>query len=121
MDPVARLTAYFEWLISRPVAQLNRAQRWLRFSADLTRHCSRELRANDAGEMAAALTYRTIFGLVPLLMVSMLAFRLFGDMDLAADRLQQAMYGFFNYQVDASRPEAAAFKRMLDERVLEIA
>ena len=70
--------------------------------------------------MAAALTYRTIFGLVPLLMVSMLAFRLFGDMNTAADRLQQAAYGFFNYQVDASRPEAAAFKKMLDERVLDV-
>ena len=29
-----------------------------------------------AGEMAAALTYRTIFSLVPLLMVSMLVFRM---------------------------------------------
>ncbi len=120
MDPLLRLQAYLEWLINRPIAELNRAQRGLRYVVDLVRHCNRELRENDAGEMAAALTYRTIFGLVPLLMVSMLAFRLFGDMDLAADRLQQAMYGFFNYQVDASRPEAAAFKKMLDERVLEI-
>ncbi len=115
-----RLEAYLEWLISRPVAELNRAQRGLRFAVDLTRHCQRELRRNDAGEMAAALTDRTIFGLVPLLMVSMLAFRLFGDMDAAADRLQQATYGFFNYQVDASRPEATAFKRMLDERILDV-
>lgn len=120
MDPVARLTAYFEWLISRPVAELNRAQRWLRFAADLTRHCSRELRANDAGEMAAALTYRTIFGLVPLLMVSMLAFRLFGDMEQAARQLQAAAYGFFNYQVDPARPEATAFKAMLDEKILDV-
>ncbi len=120
VDPVARLQAYLDWLINRPIAELNRAQRWLRYLVDLVRHCNRELRENDAGAMAAGLTYRTIFGLVPLLMVSMLAFRLFGDMDAAADRLQQAMYGFFNYQVDASRPEAAAFKRMLDERVLQV-
>ena len=120
MDPVARLTAYLEWLISRPVAELSRAQRWLRFAVDLTRHCSRELRANDAGEMAAALTYRTIFGLVPLLMVSMLAFRLFGDMEHAARQLQGAAYSFFNYQVDPSRPEAAAFKSALDQKILEI-
>ena len=59
-------------------------------------------------------------GLVPLLMVSMLAFRLFGDMDAAARQLQQATYGFFNYQVDAARPEAAAFKAMLDERILQV-
>src|SRR5512143_2724718 len=120
MDPFARLTAYLEWLISRPVAELSRAQRSLRFAVDLTRHCSRELRANDAGQMAAALTYRTIFGLVPLLMVSMLAFRLFGDMDAAARHLQSAAYAFFNYQVDPARPEAMAFKQALDERLFDI-
>ena len=70
--------------------------------------------------MAAALTYRTIFGLVPLLMVSMLAFRLFGDMDAAARQLQSAAYAFFNYQVDATRPEAMAFKNALDERLLDV-
>jgi membrane protein len=120
MDPLVRLQAYLEWLIDRPVAELNRAQRFLRFTVDLTRHCSRELREDDAGQMAAALTYRTIFGLVPLLMVSMLAFRLFGDMDAAARQLQAAAYSFFNYQVDPLRPEAAAFKDALDERLLAI-
>jgi len=65
VDPLVRLQRYLEWLIAHPVAELSRAQRWLRFAVDLTRHCSRDLRENDAGQMAAALTYRTIFGLVP--------------------------------------------------------
>jgi membrane protein len=120
MDPLVRLQSYLEWLISRPVAELSRAQRFLRFAVDLARHCSRELRDDDAGEMAAALTYRTIFGLVPLLMVSMLAFRLFGDMEAAARQLQAAAYAFFNYQVDPLRPEAAAFKEALDKRLLDV-
>ena len=120
MDPIARLEAYLDWLVSRPTAELSRAQRWLRLAVDLTRHCSRELQHNDAGQIAAALTYRTIFGLVPLLMVSMLAFRLFGNMDSAARQLQEATYGFFNYQVDPSRPEAAAFKSALDEKIFDV-
>ena len=120
MDPLVRLKSYIEWLIGHPVAELNRAQRFLRFVVNLVRHCSRELRANDAGEMAAALTYRTIFGLVPLLMVSMLAFRLFGDMDAAARKLQTAGYAFFNYEVDPTRPEAMAFKEALDERLFDV-
>ncbi|HSD28618.1 MAG TPA: YihY/virulence factor BrkB family protein, partial [Vicinamibacteria bacterium] len=120
MDPVVRIQRYFEWLIGHPVAELNRAQRFLRFAVDLVRHCSRELRANDAGQMAGGLTYRTIFGLVPLLMVSMLAFRLFGDMDAAARQLQDAAYSFFNYQVDPTRPEAKAFKEALDERLFDV-
>jgi membrane protein len=120
MDPLVRLTSYLEWLVTHPTAELSRAQRSLRYVVNLVRHCSRELGANDAPQMAAALTYRTIFGLVPLLMVSMLAFRLFGDMETAARHLQRAAYAFFNYQVDPHRPEAAAFKEALDERLLAI-
>jgi membrane protein len=120
VDPFLRVEKYIEWLVTHPVAELSRAQRFLRFLVDLVRHCSRELRANDAGQMAGALTYRTIFGLVPLLMVSMLAFRLFGDMEAAARQLQSAAYAFFNYQVDPARPEAMAFKEALDERLLDV-
>jgi membrane protein len=120
VDPLVRLQGYIEWLISHPVAELSRAQRFLRFVVDLARHGARELRADDAAQMAAALTYRTIFGLVPLLMVSMLAFRLFGDMEAAARQLQSAAYAFLNYQVDPTRPEAMAFKAALDERLLDI-
>jgi membrane protein len=50
----------------------------------------------------------------------MLAFRMFGDMDVAGRHLQSAAYAFFNYQVDPNRPEAAAFKQSLDERVLDV-
>ena len=120
VDPLVRLQSYIEWLIAHPVAELSRAQRFLRFVVDLARHGARELRANDAAQMAAALTYRTIFGLVPLLMVSMLAFRLFGDMDVAARQLQSAAYAFFNYQVDPTRQEATEFKAVLDERLLDL-
>ncbi len=56
-----RVREYVEWLISHPVAELNRAQRYLRFAVDLARHSSRELGQDQAGQMAAALTYRTIF------------------------------------------------------------
>jgi membrane protein len=120
MDPLVRVEAYLAWLVSRPIAELSRWQRRLRFLVDLSRHSSRQMSENDSGEMAAALTYRTIFGLVPLLMVSMLAFRLFGDMEQAAQTLQKAAYAFFNYQVDMSRPEAAAFKEALDGRILDV-
>jgi membrane protein len=120
MDPIVRLEEYLKWLVSRPVAELSRWQRRLRFVVDLVRHGSRQMSENDSGEMAAALTYRTIFGLVPLLMVSMLAFRLFGNMEQAALKLQRAAYAFFNYQVEASQPEAAAFKEALDGRILDI-
>ncbi|MCG6927033.1 MAG: YihY family inner membrane protein [Acidobacteria bacterium] len=120
MGLLGRLRDYVEWLISHPVAELSRAQRALRFAVDLTRHCSRELGEDQAGQMAAALTYRTIFSLVPLLMISMLAFRMFGDMDAAYLRLQQAVYGVFDYQVSNAAPEAMAFKAELDRQLIGI-
>ncbi len=120
MGLLRRLRAYIEWLISHPVAELSRAQRFLRFALDLTRHCSRELGEDQAGQMAAALTYRTIFSLVPLLMISMLAFRMFGDLDAAFLQLQQAVYGLFDFQMAGGSPEAVAFKTELDRQILEI-
>ena len=115
-----RAVEYVEWLISHPVAELSRAQRYLRFAVDLARHSSRELSRDQAGLMAAALTYRTIFSLVPLLMISMLAFRLLGDMDAAFLKLQQAVYALFDYQVAGGAPEAVAFKAELDRQITEI-
>ena len=120
MELLDRGQAYLEWLLSHPVAELNRAQRFLRFAVDLTRHCSRELGEDQAGQMAAALTYRTIFSLVPLLMISMLAFRMFGDMDAAFLRVQEAVYGFFDYQIGGGAPEAVAFKAELDRQLMEV-
>jgi len=120
MGLLRRVRDYVEWLIGHPVAELSRAQRALRFAVDLSRHCSRELGEDQAGQMAAALTYRTIFSLVPLLMISMLAFRMFGDMDATFLRLQQAVYGLFDYQVTGGAPEAVAFKAELDRQLSEI-
>jgi len=120
MSLVDRVHRYLQWLIAHPVTELSRAQRYLRFVVDLVRHCSRELEQDRAGQMAAALTYRTIFSLVPLLMVSMLAFRMFGDMEAAFTQLQGAAYGFFDFGVEGGRPEAAALKQELDDRLRQI-
>jgi membrane protein len=120
MSLLDRARQYLQWLIARPVTELTRAQRFLRFAVDLVRHCSRELEQDRAGQMAAALTYRTIFGIVPLLMVSMLAFRLFGDMEAAFRQLQAAAYGLLDFGVESGRPEAAALKAELDERLRQL-
>jgi membrane protein len=120
MDLVASLRSSLHRLFTRPVAELSRAQRLLRFALDLTRHCGRELDQDNAQQLAAALTYRTIFSLVPLLMVSMLAFRLFGDMDAAFMKLQSVAYGFFDFGAGSGQPEAAALKSELDERLRSV-
>ncbi len=52
------------WLM-QPHAELSRTQRTLRWWVDLGRHCAHELRHDRAGQMAAALTYHTLFSLLP--------------------------------------------------------
>ena len=42
VDPLVQLQRYIEWLIGHPVAELSRAQRFLRFLVDLVRQAKRE-------------------------------------------------------------------------------
>ena len=70
---IHEITLFLKRVINSPVGELTRAQRALRFWIDLAWHCARALRHDRAGEMAAALTYRTIFSLIPLLVHAELA------------------------------------------------
>lgn len=80
--------------ISSPVGELTRAQRVARFWIDLVWHCARALRHDRAGEMAAALTYRTIFSLIPLLVTLLLVFQAFRGLDEVRSELEPMVYKF---------------------------
>ncbi|QNN24228.1 YihY family inner membrane protein [Planctomycetales bacterium ZRK34] len=68
------------WLrraLTSPAGELGRGQRALKYSVELGRHCAGELRHDKAGQMAAALTYHTLFSMLPtmvLILVSLKAF-----------------------------------------------
>lgn len=67
-----RLQPLIDWLrrvITQPRDELNRWQRAVRFAYDLGRHGARQLREDRAPQMAAALSFRTLFGLLPVLVV----------------------------------------------------
>ena len=64
--------------IRQPTDELKGAQWSLRYMIDLVRHCARELARDRAEEMAAALSYRTIFALVPLFVLALVMFRVVG-------------------------------------------
>ncbi|MEM6507805.1 MAG: ribonuclease BN, partial [Planctomycetota bacterium] len=67
--------------LTKPGSQLTRGQRFVRLNLDLARHARRLMRENSATTMAAALTYRTIFGLIPLVVMALIVFRAFGGFD----------------------------------------
>lgn len=65
--------------LSREEASLG--QRALQFTVRLVRHCGLQLWHDNAPQHAAALTYRTIFGLVPFFVLALLVFRAFGGFE----------------------------------------
>lgn len=67
----------FGKLLSTPTEQVGRASRFIIFQIKLWSHCAKLLRKNRSGQQAAALAYQTIFGIVPLAIVTLLIFQLF--------------------------------------------
>lgn len=64
-----------EKILTTPTEQLGKASHFLVFQIKLWWHCARLLIKNRAGQQAAALSYHTIFGLVPLAVVALLIFQ----------------------------------------------
>jgi membrane protein len=82
----------FERLLSTPTAQLGKASRFLVFQIKLWWHCVRLLIKNRAGQQAAALSYHTIFGIVPLAIVALLIFQSFPAYKGVGDKVKALVY-----------------------------
>ena len=61
--------------VTHPEEELSRAQRRVAISWNVMRFAGRRLREHRAPQMAAALAYRTIFSLIPLLVLALVALR----------------------------------------------
>ncbi|MEX0655154.1 MAG: YhjD/YihY/BrkB family envelope integrity protein [Phycisphaeraceae bacterium] len=81
-------------LLSQPAAQATRWHKAGRFAFDLSRYCARQLYEDRAGEMAAALTYRTIFSLVPFFVLALIVFRAFGGFEVWGEQMQTQIYDY---------------------------
>ena len=79
-------------LLTTPTTQLGRASRFIVFQIKLWSHCARLLRINRAGQQAAALSYRTLFGIIPLAIVMLLLFRLFPAYSDVGHKVKNLIY-----------------------------
>jgi membrane protein len=79
-------------LLTTPSTQLGRASRFIVFQIKIWSHCARLLKLNRANQQAAALSYRTIFGIIPLAIVMLLIFRLFPAYSDIGQRLKSIVY-----------------------------
>jgi len=109
-------------LLQQPKHELSRAQLTVRYALDLGRHCARELRRDRAPEMAAALTYRTIFSLVPILLLALIIFQAFGGFeDIATNIKAFAIEQFSPTEPDARQEFLTNFEPWFDAQFDRIA
>ena len=85
-NPVTRSIRRF---LRTPEAELSRWQFAARYLFIVFRHGIRQLREDRAGQMAAALAFRTLFGLVPVFAIGMVLFRAFGGTAIFEELLQR--------------------------------
>ena len=72
------LTDRVESLLMTPGQELGRWARFLRFQIQLWKFCMRRLRQNNAMAMSSALSFRTIFTLIPTLVLAILVMKTLG-------------------------------------------
>jgi len=85
---MSRLRVVPDWLkrlLSTPVQELDRWQYAGRFFLEVGRHGAQQLTDHRASQMAAALAFRTIFSLIPVVIVATLIFRAFGGAALVGE------------------------------------
>jgi len=97
-------------LLSTPTTQLGKAGRFAVFQIKLWSHCARLLRKNRAGQQAAALSYHTIFGIVPLTILLLLIFRLFPAYSNVGEEVKNVVYAQLHlstieYTPDPEKPD----------------
>ena len=96
MTIVTDFIHYAQRVLRQPVGELSRAQRSVRNAVDLVRHCARTLQRDRAAQMAAALTYRTIFSLVPTVVLSLLVLQAVYKEQRAIEFLNQTVIRMLN-------------------------
>lgn len=78
-----------ERLIATPAQELGRGARFVRFQLQLWRFCARRLWENNVSAMSAALSFRTIFALVPAIVLAVLVMKSLGMLEDSKQNLRQ--------------------------------
>lgn len=74
-ERIQHATDWLKRVVTQPRSELTRYQKAARFAYDLGRHGAKQLRDDNAPQMAAALSFRTLFALFPIVVVSTVLFQ----------------------------------------------
>ena len=86
-----------EKLLTTPTTQVGKAGRFVVFQIKLWSHCARLLKINRSGQQAAALSYHTIFGIVPLAIVTLFIFQSFPTYSYIGENVKNFIYKQANF------------------------
>lgn len=86
-------------LLTQPLGELNRWQLTARYAVGIARYGAHELKEDRASQMAAALTYRTIFSLIPLFVLGLLVFNSFGGFASVGGNLRETIYDYLGLSI----------------------
>ncbi|TWU48714.1 ribonuclease BN/unknown domain fusion protein [Rubripirellula tenax] len=92
------MTRFLEYIVDAvrsPHDQLTPRQHTVRRCWELTCHCWRQLQRHRAEGMAAELTYRTIFSLIPVVVLGLVMFRIVGGLEEVQGQVENQLYSFF--------------------------
>lgn len=91
MNVLGKLKEHVVGMLTSPGKELGRGARFVRFQVRLWYFCARRLGENNAMAMSAALSFRTIFALVPTIVLGIVALKSFGGLDDSKQALRQLM------------------------------
>ncbi len=83
-------------ILSAPTEELGRWSGFAVVQLKLWRHCAKLLRQNRAGTQAAALSYHTLFGIVPLAIVMVMVFQAIPAYNDVGDKVRSFFYEQLN-------------------------
>ena len=78
-------------LLTAPLDELGRWARFVRFQIHLWRFCAKRLRRNNAMAMSSALSFRTIFAIIPTLVLAIVILKPFGLIETTKVGIEKAL------------------------------
>ncbi len=79
-------------ILTAPTEELGKWSRFAIFQLKLWRQCTKLLKQNRSGQQAAALSYHTLFGIVPLAIITLMVFQSFRAYQDVGTKVRRFLY-----------------------------
>ena len=106
MSLTTKTRLYVERVRTAPGEELGRWARFVRFQLHLWRFCAKRLWENNVTAMSAALSFRTIFAMVPAIVLAVLVLKAVGVLEDSRQSLRQFLEGSGFAQIAMVQPDA---------------